>query len=243
MSRKESKKTDTTVMVAVLGLAGTIIAALLSSPVLVKVLDQVRGTPTLAAGTVAASSPTIPAEAVQVFAGDFEDGTADGFGFSSVQWSVTKEKSNQVLDLEALSPATDAQPIASFGPADLTDGIIELRVKFVQTGTLDLNFRDDGSSGYALSLSADQILLGYEGEDTGGSLVPLAANTKLPFAFQTDRWYTLHIEARRDKLSISIDGNRLLTATDARLSHGGLNLQMDQGTHVLLDDVKVWSLE
>jgi hypothetical protein len=241
MTRKESKKPDSTIVIAVLGLAGTIIAALLSSPVLLQLMD--KGTATPAAATVTAPLPTIPPEAVEVFAEDFEDGIADGFGFQAEQWSVTKEKSNQVLDLEAVTPDPASFGLASFGPADLANGILELKIKFIQTGTLNLYFRNDGQSGYALSLVSDQVLLGFQGEDPNGGIVPLAANTKLPFAFQTDKWYALHIEARGDKLSISIDGNRLLTATDARLSHGGLNLQMKQGTHILLDDVNVWSLE
>lgn len=229
------RKTNPVIVVAVIGLAGTIIAALLSSPVLIKLIESVSATEP--ASAPAAEAP--PANATLVFNEDFEDGVASGFSFDLGEWRVVKDKSNRVLELQAITPSDDILADAPFGPSEFSDGIIESKIKFIEFGSFYLFFREQDGAKYALYLMSDQIILGYLTPNE--RLVPLSETTNYYITLEKDVWYTLRLEARGERLTFSLDGNQIFSASDGRLRTGDLGLAADPGSIIYFDNVKIWS--
>ena len=233
MSKKSPKKeTNVAVLVALIGLAGTLIAAALSSPLLLKLLEK-----------SSTETATPPRSAQRVFSEDFEDGTASGFGFANNEWKVEKDKSNTVLGVDSTSYSDEQFATATFGPTDFKNGVIEFRIKYEQIGGFYTIFRAHDDASYVFYLTPSQTILGYKDKAQNWSLTPISNNTVRGFSTQTGVWYTVRIEAQDTQITVSMDGNKLFTGDDSRLQSGGLEFVMDYGTKVLLDDVNVWSFD
>lgn len=233
MSEKteRSKKVDTAIIVAVIGLIGTLIAALLGSPVLTKWLQPAP-----------APTPTSPSGATLIFSQDFESGTTSGFAFEAGDWKVVKDRSNYVLQGTA---SNTENATAFFGPADFSDGIVEFKLKFIQLHGMYLDFRLTDTATYSVYFTpAGQniviILNSLEGNDWQNTELGPASSQL--FTFQNNTEYTARLEARGDRFTLSMDGNRLISGSDTRLQQGRLRFNIEAGTVIDIDDVKVWSL-
>lgn len=277
MSEKSSRRFDTAVLIALIGLCGTMCAALISNPLL---LDYIRRTPTplpatatpetatptdfplptatLEPGPTETPSPTVTPNIVMtdtptvtplptpqaqlVFSEDFDDSVASGFGFSDGQWGLAKGHGNPALEGQ---PQTDQVPAkAVFGPSDFANGSVEFQVSFKNPGTLALNFRDDNTQTYVLSLSPpDQKLsLGYASAANNWTLEPFSGLSTHPFTFIPDTWYTVRLEAAGSNFTVWVDGNRLMSLSDDRLAQGFLEFDIYAPGIVDLDNIKVWDL-
>jgi hypothetical protein len=224
MSKSPKKRIETSLVVAVITLG----AAVIGSPLVFSLYERVTATAT----------PTLAPNQVVVFSEDFEDDSADGFAIQSGQWTVGRDKSNKVLEVQA-DPAGPAS--AAFGPGDLVDGVVDFRVQFVNAAGFSFKLRNSGSSAYVLHFAPGTLSLGFE--DAGG-LTPLQGNSGSPYNFNPKQWYAIHVEAVGGQFTVTIDGDRLrLSAGDARLARGGLAFSLDPGGHVLLDDLRVSSFE
>lgn len=233
MGKEKGKKPDTTIIVAILGLIGTVIAALLGSPLLSKLLEP--STPTPSAVVTAIGNTEVP-----VFSQDFENG-ASGFSFDQGSWIVGKDKSNKVLSIDASS----APAIASFGPNDFTNGVIEFKINFQQFSSdsaMLFNFRRTSEATYAVSFTQNQVAMGYRDIKNNGAFEPFSADSARAFTFQNGTWYTIHAEARGSELILTIDNNRQFSATDDRIAKGGFNFEIGQGNQVMFDDLNIWAL-
>ena len=149
MPRSEKEKVDSTIVVAIIGLIGTLVVAVLTSPIGVKLLERTSATETTS--PVPTSIP--PQDLKQIFKADFENGAASGFAFNSGDWKVVKDKSNYILQGTATGPIAPAA-ITYFGTNDFADGVIEFRVKFpLLTSNLYFEFRrEEGNGSYVLYL-------------------------------------------------------------------------------------------
>lgn len=233
-NKSSSKGTNVAILVALIGLAGTVITALLSSPLLTRLLE----------------SPT-PETAVPlgdtklVFSEDFEDGTASGFGFISDNWTVAKDRSNKVLAADSTSYSSDQFTVATFGPTDFSNGVIEFKLKYEKIGGFYTNFRLSEGAQYILYLNGkeDLMSLAYNSQAQDWTFTLFSDDSFQSFSAQTDVWTTVRIEAQGVQITIYLDGNKLLTGNDARLQRGRLQFSMDYGTKVMLDDIKVWSFD
>ncbi len=236
MSKKASKKgVNVAIIVAIIGLAGTIITALLNSPHLFKPPIKIpMDTP----------SPPPPVNGASlVFSQNFEDGTASGFGFTDDNWSVKRDRSNYVLIGDASPLETDESTEAIFGPTDFRDGIIEFKLKFEKLGSFDLCFRSRDSALYVLFLNGDDgaASLVYNSEAEGWQFTPFSKETTQVFSFEPDVWYVVHLEARGPQVTVSINKNWLFTGNDSRLQSGRIRYSIVDNAKVMLDDVKIWS--
>ncbi|SRR5581483_3004596 len=233
MGKEKGKKPETTIIVAVLGLVGTIIAALLGSPLLAKLLEPSTPTPSAVVTTIGNTQ-------VPVFSQDFETGTS-GFSFDQGNWTVGKDKANKVLSVDASS----APAIATFGPNDFTNGVMEFKVNFkqLQGNGVSFNFRRTSEATYALLLTQNQVSMGYRDIKNNGTFEPFNADTTRAFTFQTGTWYAIRIEARGSELILTIDNNRLFSATDDRITNGGFNFEIRQGNQIMFDDLNIWALQ
>jgi hypothetical protein len=227
---KRSKKVDTAIIVAVIGLIGTIIAALLNSPVLIKLLER-------------------PSDALQdeesIFSQDFEGGSSSGFGFEVGDWNVVQDGTNYVLQGIATESSLPAAK-AFFGPADFADGAIEFRFKFIQAGDLYFDFHHQETGVYVLYFhpEAQNVVLAInapQGDDW--QFTELGAESVQPFTYQENIWYSVRLEARGSQFTAFLDGNRIMSASDSRLKNGRLRLVLAPEVVIYTDDVKIWSYD
>lgn len=300
MSTSTEKKIDTAIVVAIIGLFGTLCVGILNSPLLVKVLiERTSGTatPTLPFGaptttnspfeptntsdaptatvftdTVTPLAPTetftpaietvaptstvprltrtpnpatpVPQVLQQVFKADFENNFASGFGFTFGDWKILRDKTNHMLQGDSVGSVPPGG-IAYFGPSDFADGAVEFRTKFpTLSSNLYLEFRQDEVNGsYALHLdpSHKTVALGTDLlVDKKRQFTEIGPGSTQVFTFQKDVWYKIRLEVKRDKMTVSIDDNLILTASDSSLAHGRLRFTLDPNSIVDFDDTNVW---
>ncbi len=234
-SKTKKSKMSTTVLVALIGLAGTIITALLTSPVLIELIRKSSATETPVESTAVA-----PAGASLVFNEDFEDGVASGFAFQMGDWKISKDKSNRVLEFIATGAEAPAAK-AYFGPSIFSDGVVEFRVKFIELHGLYFDFRQQEDAVYVLALDPESsvVLLAVNAEE----FYEFDVNSNLPYTFQKDVWYAVRLEARGAQVTVNIDGNRVLSGSNDRLPSGSIRFALQPNAVVYLDDVKVWSFD
>jgi len=229
MSKTRSKKeVNTAVIIALIGLVGTVIAALISSPLLLKLFERQPIETVITNGNN-----------VLVFSEDFEDGTTSGFGFSDDNWTIGKDKSNNVLVAD--TTVSQAYAICSFGPTDFSNGMIEFKIKYEELGGFYTVFRLKDMAEYIFYLTPHQAILGYNSKAQDWKMTPFGDDSIKSISIQTGIWYPVQIEIQGTNIAAYFDGNRLFTGEDSRLQKGSLQFNMDEGTKVMLDDVKVWS--
>jgi len=240
----KGKGMNTAIVVAIIGVIGTLLAALISSPWFG---DLVKPSPVPTTEVPVTTGPTtegataVPTNTTLVFQEDFEDQTLNGISPTAGTWEIVKDKANYVYQVTANMPSQNVLAEAVFIPADFASGIIEFRLKFIQPGKVYLNFREQGGPGYYLLIdSAGQVALGYESPGANGWIEYAAINSQ-PFTIQTGTSYLIHIEARGEQMTISVDGNHVFSATDTRLIMGRLTFTATNGTVASFDDIKVWS--
>jgi hypothetical protein len=237
-SKPESKKSklSPTIVVALIGLAGTVVTALLTSPVLIELIKNSGATQTPVGQT---SLP--PSEATLVFSEDFEDGAASGFAFQIGDWQISKDKSNRVLEFTATGSEAPAAK-AYFGPSVFSDGVVEFRVKFIELYGFYFDFRQQDDAVYVLSLDpeASVVLLAVNATE---DFYAFGDNHYQPFTFQKDVWYAVRLEARGQQATVTIDGNRLITGFDKRLAGGSIRFVLQPNAVVYIDDVNVWAFD
>ncbi|MCA2001929.1 MAG: hypothetical protein LDL51_08710 [Chloroflexi bacterium] len=232
----EKKGIDTAIIVAIIGLVGTLTVGILNSQVIIKLLDRSSATP--------AETALSASDAQLIFDENFEDNIASGFAFEVGTWEIVNENSNLALKgvaTESIAPAAKAY----FGSNDFSDGVVEFRVKFLQPQGLYMDFRFDETRGtYLFNLSPEYqtIVLGTNTLIDGDWIfAAISDNSVRSFTFQRNVWYKIKLNLQGEDLILTIDGNRVLAASDPRFKRGRLRFALDAGAVVELDDIKVWS--
>lgn len=231
--KSKQANTNTAIVVALIGLIGTLITALFTSPVLIELIKRSGSTPTL--------SPTfVPSpDATLVFSEDFEDGVASGFAFETGDWKIGKDRSNSVLELTAKEQEFPGAR-AYVGPSKFSDGIIEFRLKFIEWYGFFFDFRLQGENMYVLEIEpADsRVLLMF---NQSNALSSFGENTHRPFTFQKGVWYTVRVEMRGAQAIVSIDGTQIITGSNEQLLTGSLRFTLAVNGATYIDDIKIWS--
>lgn len=245
-SAKKGK--DTAVVVAIIGLVGTLIVGLLNSPVIIKLLERDSAALTEAPNDIQPISA--PVESNQplgdlklVFDEDFEDKSANGFAFDLGDWEVVKDKSNYVLKGVATGPETPAA-VAYFSSNDFSNGVIEFKVKFMDAGGIYLDFRLQNSGTYVFNMTPEYqnvILATNVFENGDWQFKPLTMDSVRTFTFQQDIWLNIRLEMHGADFTLTIDNNRIISASDSTFTRGQLRFTLDANSTVEIDDVKVWS--
>jgi len=242
MSRNKEKK-DNTVIIAIIGLVGTLLAGLLASPFLPQLLGQETPVTEVVTTVVVTSegndnTPLIRRENM-VFSNDFSNNNTSGFAFGNGNWQITKEKNNPLLEMSGSGENNDP---AVFGPNDFKDGRILFRVNYQHFGDVFLNFRTESMQTYSLLLSpaAGTISLGYASNAGGWSLEAFGGNSVRAFQFIEDNWYDVKLEAVGEGFTVWIDENKILTASDMRLAVGSMEISVGGDATLWFDDFEVW---
>jgi len=247
----KEKKDNSGMIIAIIGLIGTLVAAALGSPLLVELLKdkQATATPPITVtetpGSITQQTPEFT-EQTLVFSEDFDSDNISGFSYDIGQWKIGKDKSNQVLEGDSTTSSPNAVATAIFGPSDFSNGIIEFRIRvnqFASDATTSLRFRYTNQSTYALSFLQNQVILGYRDSQNDWILEPFSNESVRSFLFEQGVWYLVRLEARGTEFTVYIDNNRLFSASDNRLQKGGLEFTLNPGYRVMFDDVKVWELK
>lgn len=235
---EKRKKTDVAIIVAIIGLAGTLITALFTSPVLIALLERKTPVPTPNSQT---SSTDV--NKVLAFSSDFESGSLDDFTFDGGNWKIVKDKNNNALEGTADKSMPDVWPMAIFGPSDLGNGVVELKLKFKQLQSdisSSLMFRYNSDASYSITMTQNSVEMGYRDRATGWEFVPFSDSTSRPFDPKPNEWYTMRLEMDGSQAAFFINNNRIFSASDDRLPSGGLNFSIGPGYQIELDDVYVW---
>lgn len=264
MSKTRRKKLDTAVLVAIIGVMGTVIVGILNSSLLIKMVEQTTAAPTvpptiaviptavmptavpaITQFSITTTDTPIPEGLQQVFKADFEDGSASGFGIESGDWKVEKDQANHVLQGTGTGDITPAA-IAIFGPSDFSDGAVEYRIKFKTTSPGSyFDFRLEYNKGsyvlYFDPVGQTVVLATNMRDNNDWQFAEVTPGTTRSFSIQQDTWYKVHLDIKGERLSIKIDGNQIFSASDSRLKQGQMRFTLDPNAIVDFDDVIVWT--
>ena len=228
MSKQTSKKMDKAIVVALIGLTGTIIAALIASPF----FDRLFPATPVPQGTteqVAALD--------RVFWEDFEKGYQSGLSISTEEWQVMKYGDGSVLEVSGTDSGNTS---ISFGPNDFSDGTITFRLLFVNFNGFILNFRG-GAETYTLYLAptSGEIKLGYSSAANDWKLEPFEDGVRA-MDFSENIWYDIKLEADNSRFTLWVEDQKLLTVEDSRLKQGETEFAIQYDGTVLLNDIAVY---
>lgn len=231
--KRTSKKSDAAVVVAIIGLIGTLTAAILNSPLILKLAE--RSSAPEAAGTTAAAP---------VFDENFDDNFANGFGFELGTWEVVKEGDGFILRGTATEPDSPAGK-AYFGPGNFSDGAIEFRVKFLTAPGIYLDFRLQAEKGgYVFNFSPQYqaALLAKNTYNHGDwDFAAVSTESGLSYTIQQDAWYDVRVEAMGGQIVVIIDGNLVLSETDSSFAQGRVRFALEPNAVAEFDDVRIWT--
>lgn len=247
----KEKKDNSGMVIAIIGLIGTLVAAALGSPLLVELLKDKQATetpPSIVTETPNPNTQQTPefTEQIPIFRENFDNDNVSGFSYDVGQWQISKDKSNRVLEGDATASPPDVVTTASFGPSDFTNGIIEFRImvdQFANDASVSLRFRSSSQSAYSLSFAQNMVSLGYRDQQNSWNLEPLSNNSSRSLLFESGVWYLVRLEARGAEFIVYLDNNRLFSASDSRLQAGGLEFTLNPGYKVMFDDIQVWELK
>jgi hypothetical protein len=190
------------------------------------------------AGTGGAPRPDAGPTA-RIFFDDFEDGNSstpswiDGDTTLGAMWSVaTREAGNRVF---AQSAAASDWVIAVSGDFQWTDQVVEANVKRTSAeGMIGIFGRViDMRNYYFLYLDGDNIILRKKVNGSSANLV------KIKFVSASATSYALKLSIVGTTLTGYVDGNMLVTATDAFLASGGIGVGTSDGGTGDFDNVTV----
>ncbi len=230
MSKNKSKKMDKAIVIALIGLAGTVLAALIASPVFEKFFSATPAPET--AGEQEAVSD-------RVFWEDFENGHFSGLSISTQEWQVMDYEGGSVLEV---SGTYTGNTTVSFGANDFSDGSIRFRLLFKNFGGFILTFRSNMDvETYTLYLAprSNEIQLGYGSAANDWNLAAFGDGIR-SFEFTESVWYEVKLEAKGGQFTLWIDNKKLLAARDERLQQGGTEFAVQYEGTVLLDDIAVY---
>lgn len=230
MSKNKPKKMDRAIIVALIGLAGTTLAALIASPLFERLFP---GTPQVEpAGEPGAVSD-------RVFWENFESGYASVLSFTSEEWQVMEYGGGSVLEVSGTS---DGNTSVSFGPNDFSDGVIEFKLLFINFDGFLLIFRSNGNmETYTLYLSpiSGEVKLGYGSAANNWELEPFEDGLRT-MDFAENVWYAIKLETSGSQFTLWMDDKKILSVQDSMLKKGGMGFAVQYDGTVLLDDIAVY---
>ncbi|HXQ39069.1 MAG TPA: family 16 glycoside hydrolase, partial [Anaerolineales bacterium] len=202
--------------------------------------------------TVVITTPSLPVpEGELVFDEDFGDGIANGIfiGGEGGSWRVIRDDSaNPVFEVK--NPSSSWAAVGLAEPSTISDGTIEFRVKLINydlladtgSGTVALNFRVASTQGYVYALMpfGQRIQLSYFGKDSGWILMEGGLAT---YTFEKNIWYSVRLDAQGNNLTAYVNGVRIATVEDSRLTRGGLTFGVGPKTTAYFDDIRVFSID
>ena len=126
----------------------------------------------------------------------------------------------------------------SVRPGDWDDYALTMSVRGSGNGDLLIGFRISAAGGYILSMGVSGLVLQRE---AGGQVESVAA---AEIVFEPDTWYTLSIEIRDGKISVSLPDSILLEYGDTDpLPSGGVSFETMGGLTAEIDQVSLVPLE
>lgn len=205
--------------------------------------------------TVATPSATrTPPATVQEFIYDFADGSADGWTGSPEYWRVVTDENGRYVyqgeapaDLDVASEPPDKATLASW-----RDYAVEMQVRVVQPTD-----HPDFADVWVSMRAAYQPKVGCEVYNfyasfgrRFGTISPAGDDDICPFKRLVDvalplsigRWTELRVETRGDQLTMWVDGQEVLRATDDRVDAGYFYLNVAYNAIVQFADIRAYQV-
>jgi hypothetical protein len=184
----------------------------------------------------------------------FDNGSAMGWNGSTAQWRVPQDETGNWV-YQGQAPAagfTASSPPDTDILAQWEDYALQLRMRITRPNPPDDDYADTwiavragGETGarcesYSIffNTSYDEVLLAIG----GGADCPFAPLARKAYPLELNQWYNLRIEVYGSQITIEIDGQPVLAATDTRRSQGFFYLTLGPDATVQFDDIAVWRL-
>jgi len=236
-TKSKKSKVNPTIVAALIGLVGTLVTALLASPVLIELIKRSDAQTTSTANTSSTSTGT-----TLIFSQNFDDGSTSGFALKDGKWQVVRDESKRVLEFTAVGTAWPAGTMF-FGPSNISDVVIEFQLKFKKLSGLYVHFREqENGDSYVISFDPNDSVVVWA-TTLAGKFAPVESAASQPFTFQQDVWYPIRVEARGEQVTVTISGNRTISGFDPQFSNGSLRFALQPDAAILLDDVNIWSAD
>ncbi len=198
--------------------------------------DSATATPSLTP-TIA---PTLIPAVSRMYDEDFEDNAAGG---------LTQQQGTggwEILDVNAESAycnranGTGAHDVLFWGSSTWSSYVVELDLRFVSSGEVEIATRYDGTSllnAYRAhaDFDAQTVNLSYFGPRT----VELGS---APFAFVLEQSYRVRVEVAERRIRYWIDDVLVLEAEDNNRVAGYGGIFVSKGTKVCVDNIRVWAV-
>ena len=172
-----------------------------------------------------------------LFQKTFEDGAVGKWSTKQGTWTIGKEPDGN----RYLAGSGFAQIQYTFQKTPSTDFAIEFRLKFIKGYALHIwiHSDDEPDEHYGVAFNYFCSIGGCFSIIRGWSQT--GSHTQL--ASTPDRWYTIKMEIKGDRLSAYVDNEVFLAETlrPLLIGHNGIEFVMDG--EVYFDDIKVWSLK
>lgn len=201
----------------------------------------------------AATPPSTPA-IVQEFIYDFADGSADGWTGSSSYWRVVTDEEGRYVyqgqapaDLDVASEPPDKATLASW-----RDYAVEMKVRVLQP-TEHPDFADMWVSmraAYEPKVGCEVYHFFASFGRQFGTISPAGDDDICPFKrlvnvdlpLSVGRWTTLRVETHGDQLTMWVDGEEVLRATDDRVDAGYFYLNVAYDAIVQFADIRAYQV-
>lgn len=203
------------------------------------------------------ASLSAPAEANAVplatpqtlFSDNFSSGQAAGWSGNSAEWLILPNGAGFVYQGQGLGDEADTAPPAAL---DLADYAVEARFRVIQGGagntdapdltvTLRMSSPAVGGCygyGYAYYSLQQRVALAR----FGNAPCELQILGVAPMTSELGSWHTLRAEAQGNRQRLLVDGQALLSTTDATLAHGSFYLSVANGSVVQFAEVRVLTI-
>jgi tRNA A-37 threonylcarbamoyl transferase component Bud32 len=219
---------------------------------------QPSAQPAAAAPTVPAAAPPSvePASPAALRSYNFDAGSADGWTGDQQEWRVVQDGQNQFVYEGQAPPAafTSASPSGDDTAAVIAQPnyVLELRLRVIAAGDPSDDFADvwiavrassdqnatNGCESYQflLDMSSDEVTLARNGQELCGGFTVLRQNS---YALELNRWYTLRAMVNGAQISLTIDGQTVVAATDTQLAQGFVYVTLGQGVKAQFDAIQL----
>ncbi|MDG0791549.1 DUF1080 domain-containing protein [Cohnella ginsengisoli] len=155
-------------------------------------------------------------------------------------WAVLNDDTkytNGTNGVYNVTAASGAENYSTAGSTSWTNYTYKAMLKFKSGTTYDAGmlFRvTDTNNMYKLGI----VTNGTTGtlsllKRSGGTWTTLATTSQ---TVNTEKWYSLSVDARGDTFTVSLNGNNVLTATDSTFASGAVGFSANNGTKVQFDD-------
>lgn len=137
-------------------------------------------------------------------------------------------KVREVLEFTATGTGLPAGTIY-FGPSDISNIVIQFWVELKKLSGFYLNFREQSNGhSYVIGFDPNDRVIVWATNTHDGFNWQFSPIESQPFTFQQGHGYRIRIEAENEEITITIDGNRMISGFDSHFPAEACALNFNQ---------------